>query len=547
MKLYFLFGLLIVGKSYAQIDTKITTDLDHDGVKDSAFYQPQTGILLVKLSTQQFNPIESKDFDYMGEPKGVKITKSGFKFYVFQAKTLNEWQFWYDKPTQKIRLIGFHYTESTAAGRETGDISANLLTDKFIAVWNKLEGEDMIPNKQVFKSTIHYPKIFLESFDQFSTDKFDKKLFQSLDKAKTAWGEKKNQLNQQSQAEEFPKNQYLEFMGTIAKQPVLVELTDTEDGLKGRYKYLKEGKIIPLDGVFDSQNGNKIELTEGERETNQQKPLWRGVFINGKITGTWYSADQKKKYTIQLEPQKRSEPGTTFKTISLDTTVLAHPKDTASVKFTFSYDALKARGTSAKARWMNQQLMKASSFDTNLSIRENIIKEQQKQVENYLKATATAEHLEYASWNWDWENAINVNFQKNGYLTLRSTGYDYSGGAHGNSWELYDNYDVKNQKPLSLNQIIRVDTTALSQLLESHLRKEYDFIKPQESLKKYLFKNEIKPNQNFYFDNWGLTFVYNQYEIAPYAMGIIYCFLPWEDLRPYFKEEFAQRMQLKLN
>lgn len=437
--------------------------------------------------------------------------------------------------------------ESIAIGRETGDISANLLTDKFIAVWKRLEGKNMTSNEYVFKSTLHYPKVFLTNFDQFSRSQFDKKLIQSVDKAKTTWEEKRNQLSQQSQAEEFPKNQYLEFTGTIANQPVLVGLADTEDGLKGQYKYLKEGKIIPLDGVFDSQNGNKIELTEGERDTDQQKPLWRGVSINGRITGIWYSANRKKKYNIQLVEKKPAEPEITFQTISSDTMVLAHPKDTASAKFTFSYEALEAKGTSDKAHWMNRQIKQASSFDTNLSIRENVIIEQQKQVKNYLKATANAEHLEYASWNWDWENAMGVSFQQNGYLTLRSIGYDYSGGAHGNAWVVYDNYDVQKQKDFTLEQIIRVDTTALSQLLENSLRKEYDFIKPHESLKKYLFENEIKPNQNFYFDNWGLTFVYNQYEIAPYAVGIIYLFLPWEDLQPYLKDEFADRMKLKIN
>src|SRR5699024_8297968 len=98
----------------------------------------------------------------------------------------------------------------------------------------------------------------------------------------------------------FPTNKYIEFTGTIAGQPALVQLTDTEDGMKGRYKYLKYGKIILLQGVIDRQHQSSIELSEGRDGEEMRTPLWRANYTNGEIVGKWYNANRTKTYSIQL-------------------------------------------------------------------------------------------------------------------------------------------------------------------------------------------------------------------------------------------------------
>ena len=39
-----------------------------------------------------------------------------------------------------------------------------------------------------------------------------------------------------------------------------------------------------------------------------------------------------------------------------------------------------------------------------------------------------------------------------------------------------------------------------------------------------------------YFEEKGVCFLYQQYEIAPYAAGMPQCLIPFETLRPYFTE-----------
>lgn len=44
-----------------------------------------------------------------------------------------------------------------------------------------------------------------------------------------------------------------------------------------------------------------------------------------------------------------------------------------------------------------------------------------------------------------------------------------------------------------------------------------------------------EPNGNFSVSEEGVTWTYNPYEIAPYAMGAIELAVRWSDLKPYLK------------
>lgn len=346
-------------------------------------------------------------------------------------------------------------------------------------------------------------------------------------------------------AQQFPLDKAIEFTGTIAHQPVLVELTDTENGLEGRYKYLKIGEIIPLEGVIDQQNGNAIELTEGKSDS---KKIWRAVYRQDSIVGKWYSANRKRIYPIYLIRKIRDKPLLLFKGIEMDTLVYSDPADSTSSRFTYSNSRLQARETGKLSQWINAEISETNQNDrSQYSIEENMHKNMIALAIEYKNSATDAPHPEYASWNWDFENEEFIQYQQNGYLSINTEGYQFAGGAHGSSWELYDNYDIRKKKRMDLSDIITKGSTAIEQLLEQHFRKEYD-VENGKSLKESgLFESAIKPTDNFFFDDWGITFVYNQYEIAPYAMGIISIFIPWYKLKGYLNREFTRRIGLKMN
>lgn len=340
----------------------------------------------------------------------------------------------------------------------------------------------------------------------------------------------------------FPLNTEIEFTGTIAEQSVLVELMDTENGLTGRYKYLKIGKIIPLEGVIDPQHNYTIELTEGDQEENNPRPTWRAIYQNDSIVGKWYSADHKKTYNIKLGIKITEGVVVDFFPIEKDTVVYTQPKDTTAPSFTYANRLSFPK--KEKHPWLADLLRRNNDIKPNQSVEEYLVRDMIKQVKTYQKSALDADHPEYASWNWDYENRAYVNYNEHDYLTICTSGYEYTGGAHGIAWEVYDNYDLKNKHRVRLSDIIAIDSAQISTLLKKTFRKQYD-VKPNNTLKEYgLFDDTIKPNNNFYFNDWGLTFIYNQYEIGPYVMGIIPVFIPWEDLKPYLNPTFIERIHL---
>ena len=42
---------------------------------------------------------------------------------------------------------------------------------------------------------------------------------------------------------------------------------------------------------------------------------------------------------------------------------------------------------------------------------------------------------------------------------------------------------------------------------------------------------EIYPNKNFYVDEMGITYIFNEYEIAAYALGAVTVRIPYEKIR----------------
>ena len=60
-----------------------------------------------------------------------------------------------------------------------------------------------------------------------------------------------------------------------------------------------------------------------------------------------------------------------------------------------------------------------------------------------------------------------------------------------------------------------------------------------------LLVDKIAPNNNFYFDDKKITFVYNQYEITAYAAGVIYITVNFSEIKNLIKPEFLKQYKIK--
>ena len=111
--------------------------------------------------------------------------------------------------------------------------------------------------------------------------------------------------------------------------------------------------------------------------------------------------------------------------------------------------------------------------------------------------------------------------------------YEYTGGAHGNRYLLIQNYDLQTGDAVSEQDLFIDDYyEPLKSLLLEALIAQTDEAETKKDLRRLGYSvDDVVPNENFYVTAEGITYVYNPYEIAPYAMGCIQISLPWDAVR----------------
>ena len=139
---------------------------------------------------------------------------------------------------------------------------------------------------------------------------------------------------------------------------------------------------------------------------------------------------------------------------------------------------------------------------------------------------------------WEETSSMKVKSNQNDVLTLQYFGDGYSGGAHGYYFETYKAFDLKNNKVISQTDIFKNPADAnWNKILQSH------FDEPEQ--KEMLLVDKVELNNNFYFDQDKITFVYNQYEITAYAAGVVYITLDFKDIKEQLKPEFIQQYNIR--
>ncbi|MBR6363308.1 MAG: DUF3298 domain-containing protein [Bacteroidales bacterium] len=110
--------------------------------------------------------------------------------------------------------------------------------------------------------------------------------------------------------------------------------------------------------------------------------------------------------------------------------------------------------------------------------------------------------------------------------------YSFQGGAHGNWGDYVTNFDMEDGSIVSEEDLFIPEyKEELSRLLTDHL---YESM-PDEDAYDGLFVKEIEPNGNFEVSEAGISYLYNPYEIGPYAIGLITVTVPWQELEHILK------------
>ncbi|MFA6778818.1 MAG: DUF3298 domain-containing protein [Paludibacteraceae bacterium] len=125
-----------------------------------------------------------------------------------------------------------------------------------------------------------------------------------------------------------------------------------------------------------------------------------------------------------------------------------------------------------------------------------------------------------------------VVFNQDEILSILTTSYSFTGGAHGLTILKYSNFDLKDGKNISLSDIFVDDyESMLTPIILDKIARSNNVTDPKQLEDQGFFEiSDIKPTENFYLDDKGITFLYNQYEIACYAMGQVKAFIPYNEI-----------------
>jgi hypothetical protein len=152
------------------------------------------------------------------------------------------------------------------------------------------------------------------------------------------------------------------------------------------------------------------------------------------------------------------------------------------------------------------------------------------------------------SWYWYQLHKSNeILFEDENILSYSVSHATYTGGAHGSLQVLYYTVNLDRLTTITEEDIFTPNYQQfLTTKIIDNLMKKYQANTPEELLNEGFFDvNDIAPNNNFWINNEGVHYVYNQYEIAPYSMGPIEVTIPYEDIQSIIIPESIAAKQLK--
>lgn len=148
------------------------------------------------------------------------------------------------------------------------------------------------------------------------------------------------------------------------------------------------------------------------------------------------------------------------------------------------------------------------------------------------------EDLTFEWCNYAKDIKANILFNEYSLLVYQIDTYEYTGGAHGMYASNFLNFDLKTGRQLHLADLFKADyKKELTRMLIAQLEKN-NKVTSESELEDigYFITEPLSPTENFYIDKEGLTFYYNVYEIAPYAMGTTVIKLPFGAIDGLLKE-----------
>lgn len=167
--------------------------------------------------------------------------------------------------------------------------------------------------------------------------------------------------------------------------------------------------------------------------------------------------------------------------------------------------------------------------------------EMYKELEEYFKEELkSADEEAVGSWYGYFETSNNeVVYNKGGFLSFVVSYENYTGGAHGAHTVRNHLIDLERMEFLKEEDVfVENFENALAQLLVEEITANNKLTDSKELEDIGFFSvEEIYPNDNFYADEEGITYTFNEYEIAAYVVGATQVKLPYAKIKHLLQKE----------
>jgi len=127
-------------------------------------------------------------------------------------------------------------------------------------------------------------------------------------------------------------------------------------------------------------------------------------------------------------------------------------------------------------------------------------------------------------------------------VTVRLDAYVYTGGAHGGTAPSTYILDLKNQKELMFNDLFVANSKPLEKiapLAAADLKKQLGDMADE----KWIGEGTAPKPENYStyaLSDKGLVLIFGQYQVAPYAAGILEVTIPFDALKGLIKPEYSK-------
>lgn len=337
---------------------------------------------------------------------------------------------------------------------------------------------------------------------------------------------------------QLPDNFYHHYEGTLAGVEVSMDLVKEGYRIYGFYHYKSVGQIILLEGKMEP--GNSFEMKEYIQEARQEKitGIFSGNFVSAdRLKGSWQASDTTDAHDFDLATDYSNS-------LPMDVVFFKKVKqlfsdlETPALNINYMIMIPGKPSSRLKSRPLldsiGQMAIGTNSIEVDTrekfeSYAENLYEEY---TVTYDFVTRDDEYL--YSYNQEESIGTSVLFNDDYIVSYEFGYYSYTGGAHGNYSASYLVFNSYSGAFVDLDEIFKpgyeqVLTPMITDKIKEQHQDENTGEKPDLTAVGF-FESSIGATNNFYVDKSGIYFVYNPYEIAPYAIGLVKVYISWKEV-----------------